>query len=74
LRWFLEQDRVALAGAMARRRRCSSPAKEHRVLAADLNLYAALETKRIIEGEGGICEAASGDVSLAADVATIVNA
>jgi hypothetical protein len=56
---------VALAGAMARRRRCSSPAKEHRVLAADLNLYAALETKRIIEGEGGICEAASGDVSLA---------
>jgi hypothetical protein len=43
-----------------------------RVLAADVNLDAALETKRIIEGEGGICEAASGDVSLAADVATIV--
>src|SRR5882762_1287556 len=45
-----------------------------RVLAADINLDAALETKRIIEGEGGICEAASGDVSLAADVATIVDA
>jgi NAD(P)-dependent dehydrogenase (short-subunit alcohol dehydrogenase family) len=45
-----------------------------RVLAADINLDAAIETKRIIEGEGGICEAASGDVSLAADVATIVDA
>ncbi len=45
-----------------------------KVLAADLNLDAAVETKRIIEGEGGICEAAFGDVSLAADVATIVDA
>jgi hypothetical protein len=43
-----------------------------RALAADVNLDGALETKRIIEGEGGICEAAFGDVSLAADVATIV--
>jgi len=45
-----------------------------KVLAADLNLDAAVETKRIIEGEGSICEAAFGDVSLAADVATIVDA
>ena len=34
-----------------------------KVLAADINRDAALETKRIIEGEGGICEAVAGDVS-----------
>jgi NAD(P)-dependent dehydrogenase (short-subunit alcohol dehydrogenase family) len=45
-----------------------------RVFAVDINLEAALETKRMIEGEGGICEAVSGDVSLAADVAIIVDA
>jgi NAD(P)-dependent dehydrogenase (short-subunit alcohol dehydrogenase family) len=32
-----------------------------KVVAADINLDAALETKRIIEAEGGICEAVSGD-------------
>ena len=31
-----------------------------RVLAADINLDAAVETKRIIEGEGGVCEAVAG--------------
>jgi NAD(P)-dependent dehydrogenase (short-subunit alcohol dehydrogenase family) len=45
-----------------------------KVLAADINLDAAAETKRIIEGEGGICEAGSGDVSRADDVAAVVDA
>ena len=34
-----------------------------KVLAADINRDAALETKRIIEGDGGICESFAGDVS-----------
>ena len=42
-----------------------------KVLAADINRDAALETKRIIEAEGGICEAVPGDVSRADDVAEI---
>jgi len=45
-----------------------------RVLAADINLDAALETKRITEAEGGTCEAVAGDVSRAADVAAVVDA
>jgi NAD(P)-dependent dehydrogenase (short-subunit alcohol dehydrogenase family) len=45
-----------------------------KVLAADINLDAAVETKRIIEREGGICEAVAGNVSLAEDVAAIVDA
>src|ERR1700737_954973 len=45
-----------------------------KVLAADLNLDAAVETKRIIESEGGICMAVAGDVSSADDVAAIVDA
>src|ERR1700739_3428008 len=45
-----------------------------RVLAADINRYAALETKRIIDGEGGICEAVSADVSRADDVTAMVSA
>ena len=45
-----------------------------KVLAADINLDAAIETKRIIGGEGGVCEAVSGDVSRASDVAAIVDA
>src|SRR6201981_96347 len=45
-----------------------------KVLAADINLDAAVETRRITEAEGGICEAASGDVSRAGNVAGIVNA
>ena len=44
-----------------------------KVLAADINLDAALETKRIIEAEGGVCEGVSGDVSRADDVAVIVD-
>jgi len=36
-----------------------------KVLAADLNLDAAVETKRIIESEGGICEVVAGNVSRA---------
>jgi NAD(P)-dependent dehydrogenase (short-subunit alcohol dehydrogenase family) len=39
-----------------------------KVLAVDINRDAALETKRIIDGEGGICEAVSADVSRADDV------
>src|SRR6266851_1183041 len=45
-----------------------------KVLAADLNLDAALETKRIIESEGGTCVAVAGNVSRAGDVAAIVDA
>jgi NAD(P)-dependent dehydrogenase (short-subunit alcohol dehydrogenase family) len=45
-----------------------------RVLAADINLDAAVETKRIIEREGGICEAVAGNVSLAEDVAAMFGA
>jgi NAD(P)-dependent dehydrogenase (short-subunit alcohol dehydrogenase family) len=45
-----------------------------KVLAVDINLDAAIETKRIIEAEGGICEAVAGNVSRADDVATIVAA
>jgi hypothetical protein len=40
-----------------------------KVLAANLNLDAAVETKRIIEREGGICEVVAGNVSRADDVA-----
>ena len=39
-----------------------------RVLALDLNLSAAEETRDIILGEGGICEALQADVSKAMDV------
>jgi NAD(P)-dependent dehydrogenase (short-subunit alcohol dehydrogenase family) len=45
-----------------------------KVLATDINLDAVLETKQIIEAEGGICEAVSGDVSRPDDVASITGA
>ena len=45
-----------------------------KVLAADLNLDAAVETKRIIESACGICVAVAGNVSRADDVAAIVDA
>ena len=45
-----------------------------RILAADINLDAAVETKRIIERAGGICEAVSGNVSIAENVAAMVDA
>jgi NAD(P)-dependent dehydrogenase (short-subunit alcohol dehydrogenase family) len=45
-----------------------------KVLAADINRDAALETKRIIDAEGGIREAVSADVSRAADVSAMVSA
>jgi NAD(P)-dependent dehydrogenase (short-subunit alcohol dehydrogenase family) len=45
-----------------------------KVLAADLKLDAALETKRIIDSEGGICMAVARDVSRADDVAAMVDA
>jgi NAD(P)-dependent dehydrogenase (short-subunit alcohol dehydrogenase family) len=45
-----------------------------KVLAVDINLDAAVETKQIIEREGGICEAIAGNVSLAENVAAIVDA
>src|SRR5215469_693387 len=45
-----------------------------KVLAADINHDAALETKRIIDGECGICQAVSADVSRANDVSAMVNA
>ena len=44
-----------------------------KVLAADINRDAALETKRIIEGEAGICEAVAGDVSRADDGTAMVD-
>ena len=45
-----------------------------KILAADLYLEAAVETKRIIVREGGTCEAVTGNVSVAEDVAAIVDA
>jgi NAD(P)-dependent dehydrogenase (short-subunit alcohol dehydrogenase family) len=45
-----------------------------KVLAADLRLAAALETKRVIEGEGGVCEVVACDVSKAKEVAAMVDA
>ena len=45
-----------------------------RVLAVDINFAAAVETKRIIEAEGGVCEAVAGDVSRTDDVAAVVDA
>ena len=45
-----------------------------KVLAADINRDAALETKRIIDGEGGSCKAVSADVSQADDVSAMVSA
>ena len=48
--------------------------KGQRFLAADINRDAALETKRIIDREGGICEAVSADVSQADDVSAMVSA
>jgi NAD(P)-dependent dehydrogenase (short-subunit alcohol dehydrogenase family) len=42
-----------------------------KVLAADLKLDAAVETKLIIESEGGICVAVAGNVSRADDVAAM---
>jgi len=45
-----------------------------RVLAVDINFAAAVETKRIIEAEGSICEAVAGDVSRTDDVAAVVDA
>ena len=40
-----------------------------KVLAGDIKLAAAQETKRIIEAEGGVCEAMSGNAADAGDVA-----
>ena len=45
-----------------------------KILAADINRDAAHETRRIIDGEGGICEAVSADVSRADDVGAMINA
>jgi NAD(P)-dependent dehydrogenase (short-subunit alcohol dehydrogenase family) len=45
-----------------------------KVLAADINRDAAFETKQIINGEGGICEAVAADVSRVDDVSAMVNA
>ena len=45
-----------------------------KVLAADINRDAALETKRIIDGEGEICEAVSADASHDDDVSAMVSA
>ncbi|MDA0983716.1 MAG: glucose 1-dehydrogenase [Proteobacteria bacterium] len=43
-----------------------------RVVAVDLNPVAAGETRDIIRGEGGICEAVQADVSSSADVQRVV--
>src|SRR6516164_1173241 len=45
-----------------------------RVLAVDINFAAVVETKRIIEAEGGVCEAVAGDVSRTDNVAAVVDA
>src|SRR3984893_10360239 len=45
-----------------------------KVLAAALNLDAAVETRRIIDSEGGICVAVAGNASCADDVAAMVDA
>jgi NAD(P)-dependent dehydrogenase (short-subunit alcohol dehydrogenase family) len=45
-----------------------------KIFAADINFNAALDTKRVIEAEGGFCKAVSGNVSRAGDVAAIVDA
>jgi NAD(P)-dependent dehydrogenase (short-subunit alcohol dehydrogenase family) len=45
-----------------------------KVFAVDINRHAALETKRIIDGEGGICEAVSADVTRADDVSAMMSA
>ena len=45
-----------------------------KVLAADINLDAAVETKAIIEREGGICEVVAGNAAHADDVAAMVDA
>ncbi len=45
-----------------------------RIFAVDLNQEAADETRRIIEGEGGICVIHRADVSQAADVEAMVGA
>jgi len=44
-----------------------------KVLAVDINRDAALETKRIIEAEGGTCAAVAGDVSRADDATAMVD-
>lgn len=43
-----------------------------KVLAADINLAAARETKAIVDGEGGVCEALACDVSQGDQVAAMV--
>jgi NAD(P)-dependent dehydrogenase (short-subunit alcohol dehydrogenase family) len=45
-----------------------------KVLATDINLDAAIETKRIIGAEGGICEVVAGNAAHADDVAAMVDA
>jgi NAD(P)-dependent dehydrogenase (short-subunit alcohol dehydrogenase family) len=45
-----------------------------RVLAADMNLEAAEETRRIIEGEGGVCRTHQADVARADSVSAMVDA
>ena len=54
---------MARGGATARRRRCSSAAREQR-LSPSTSISMPLETKRIIEAEGGICEAVARMTSL----------
>ena len=45
-----------------------------KVLAADINLDAAVGTKRIIDSDGGICVAFAGNAAHAHDVAAMVDA
>ncbi len=45
-----------------------------KVLAADINLDAAVEIKRTIDSEGGICVAFAGNAAHAHDVAAMVDA
>ena len=72
------KDKVAVvtgAGAGIGRASCVLFAREGaRVFAADLNLAAADETRRIIEGEGGTCRTHQADVSKAAGAKAMVDA
>jgi NAD(P)-dependent dehydrogenase (short-subunit alcohol dehydrogenase family) len=45
-----------------------------KVFAVDYNLAAAVETQRLIEGEGGLCSVHKADVSLASECQGIVDA
>jgi hypothetical protein len=68
--WFREQDRAARGWGNGKATAVLFTREGAKVLAADLKPDAAVETKRIIESEGGICMAVAGDVSRAGSTTT----